>query len=184
MRDDPNNPINNDNDEFSNNEDLVNNDDLNENLEDLNENLEDLFDTEEVESQIKKILALPEIVPGHMSLDTFFENLDIFISGTAAVMINPAALAIAETVIRNMKEISEYFKDPVFMLEKPDPTTLVIEYDLAYIKSLGGDSKLEKVISLVDSIFISTSNLTINGMMMTRLIVTIEDFIKIEHMPA
>ena len=119
-----------------------------------------------------------------MSLDTFFENLDIFISGTAAVMINPAALAIAETVIRNMKEISEYFKDPVFMLEKPDPTTLVIEYDLAYIKSLGGDSKLEKIISLVDSIFISTSNLTINGMMMTRLIVTIEDFIKIEHMPA
>lgn len=178
MRDDPNNPINNDDDKFSSN------DDLNENLDDLNENLDDLFDTEEVESQIKKILKLPEIVPGHMSLDTFFENLDIFISGTAAVMINPAALAIAETVIRNMKEISEYFKDPVFMLEKPNPTTLVIEYDLAYIKSLGGDSKLEKVISLVDSIFISTSNLTINGMMMTRLIVTIEDFIKIEHMPA
>ena len=163
MRDDPNNHINNDDDKFSNNDDLVNNDELNENLEDLNENLEDLFDTEEVESQIKKILALPEIVPGHMSLDTFFENLDIFISGTAAVMINPAALAIAETVINSMKEISEYFKDPVFMLEKPDPTTLVIEYDLAYIKSLGGDSKLEKIISLVDSIFISTSNLTING---------------------
>lgn len=178
MRDDPNNPINNDNDEFNGN------DDLNDNNDDLNENLEDLFDTEEVESQIKKILALPEIVPGHMSLDTFFENLDIFISGTATVMINPAALAIAETVINSMKEISEYFKDPVFMLEKPDPTTLVIEYDLAYIKSLGGDSKLEKIISLVDSIFISTSNLTINGMMMTRLIVTIEDFIKIEHMPA
>lgn len=175
MRD---NHINNDSDEFNGN------DDLNENNDDLNENLEDLFDTEEVESQIKKILALPEIVPGHMSLDTFFENLDIFISGTAAVMINPAALAIAETVIRNMKEISEYFKDPVFMLEKPNPTTLVIEYDLAYIKSLGGDSKLEKIISLVDSIFISTSNLTINGMMMTRLIVTIEDFIKVEHMPA
>ena len=160
-----------------------NNDDPNEN-DDLNENLEDLFDTEEAESQIRKILELPEIVPGHMSLDTFFENLDIFISGTAAVMINPAALAIAETVIRNMKEISEYFKDPLFMLEKPDPTTLVIEYNLAYIRSLGGDSKLEKIISLVDSIFISTSSLTIDRMMMTRVIITIEDFIKIEHMPA
>lgn len=180
MRDDPNNNMNNlneNNDDLNNsNDDIVNNDDL-------NENLEDLFDTEEVESQIRKILELPEIVPGHMSLDTFFENLDIFISGTAAVMINPAALAIAETVIRNMKEISESFKDPVFMLEKPDPTTLVIEYDLAYIKSLGGDSKLEKIISLVDSIFISTSSLTIDRMMMTRVIVTIEDFIKIEHMP-
>lgn len=160
-----------------------NNDDLNNGMDDLNENLEDLFDTEEVESQIRKILELPEIVPGHMSLDTFFENLDIFISGTAAVMINPAALAIAETVIRNMKEISESFKDPVFMLEKPDPTTLVIEYDLAYIRSLGGDSKLEKIISLVDSIFISTSSLTIDRMIMTRVIVTIEDFIKIEHIP-
>lgn len=178
MRDDMNNHNeNNDDDEFNSN------DDPNNGMDDLNENLEDLFDTEEVESQIKKILELPEIVPGHMSLDTFFENLDIFISGTAAVMINPAALAIAETVIRNMKEISEYYKDPVFMLEKPDPTTLVIEYDLAYIKSLGGDSKLEKIISLVDSIFISTSSLTIDRMMMTRVIVTIEDFIKIEHMP-
>lgn len=159
-----------------------NNDDLNENLEDLVNN-DELFDTEEAESQIRKILELPEIVPGHMSLDTFFENLDIFISGTAAVMINPAALAIAETVIRNMKEISEYFKDPLFMLEKPDPTTLVIEYNLAYIRSLGGDSKLEKIISLVDSIFISTSSLTIDRMIMTRVIITIEDFIKIEHMP-
>ena len=64
MRDDPNNNMDN----------------FNENNDDLNENLEDLFDTEEVESQIKKILALPEIVPGHMSLDTFFDNLDIFIS--------------------------------------------------------------------------------------------------------
>lgn len=170
MRDDMNNPINNDDDEFSSNDDP-------------NNGMEDLFDSEEVESQIRKILELPEIVPGHMSLDTFFENLDIFISGTAAVMINPAALAIAETVIRNMKEISEYFKDPLFMLEKPDPTTLVIEYNLAYIRSLGGDSKLEKIISLVDSIFISTSSLTIDRMIMTRVIITIEDFIKIEHMP-
>lgn len=176
MRDDMNNLNENNDDLNENNDDLVNNDDL-------NENLEDLFDTEEAESQIRKILELPEIVPGHMSLDTFFENLDIFISGTAAVMINPAALAIAETVIRNMKEISEYFKDPLFMLEKPDPTTLVIEYNLAYIRSLGGDSKLEKIISLVDSIFISTSSLTIDRMIMTRVIITIEDFIKIEHMP-
>ena len=170
MRDDPNDKFNNI-------------DDPNSNMDDLNENPEDLFDTEEVESQIRKILELPEIVPGHMSLDTFFENLDIFISGTAAVMINPAALAIAETVIRDMKEISEYYKDPTFMLEKPDPTTLIIEYDLAYIISLGGDSKLNKIISLVDSIFISTSNLTIDGMMMTRVIIAIEDFIKMEHMP-
>lgn len=177
MRDDMNN-LNENNDDPN-----ENNDDLNENLEDLVNN-DELFDTEEAESQIRKILELPEIIPGHMSLDTFFENLDIFISGTAAVMINPAALAIAETVIRNMKEISEYFKDPLFMLEKPDPTTLVIEYNLAYIRSLGGDSKLEKIISLVDSIFISTSSLTIDRMIMTRVIITIEDFIKIEHMPA
>ena len=159
MRDDHKDPFN----DF---DDLVNNDDL--------------FDTEEVESQIEKIIELPEIRPGHMSLATFFENLDLFISGTAAAMINPAALTIAETVIKDMKEISEYYKDPTFMLEKPDPTTLVIEYDLAYIKSLGGDSKLNKIISLVDSIFISTSNLTIDGMMMTRVIITIEDFIKID----
>ena len=175
MRDDPN-------DKFNNMDDPVNNDDPNSDMEDLVNN-DDLFDTEEVESQIEKIIELPEIMPGHMSLDTFFENLDLFISGTAAVMINPAALTIAETVIRDMKEISEYFKDPVFMLEKPDPTTLIIEYDLAYIKSLGGDSKLNKIISLVDSIFISTSNLTIDGMMMTRVIIAIEDFIKIDHMP-
>lgn len=176
MRDDPNDKFNSMDDPNSNMDDPVNNDDP-------NDNLEDLFDTEEVESQIEKIIELPEIMPGHMSLDTFFENLDLFISGTAAVMINPAALAIAETVIRDMKEISEYYKDPTFMLEKPDPTTLIIEYDLAYIKSLGGDSKLNKIISLVDSIFISTSNLTIDGMMMTRVIIAIEDFIKIEHMP-
>lgn len=171
MRDDPFN-----NDEF-------NDDDPNSNMDDPNSDMDDLFDTEEVESQIEKIIELPEIMPGHMSLDTFFENLDLFISGTAAVMINPAALTIAETVIRDMKEISEYYKDPTFMLEKPDPTTLIIEYDLAYIKSLGGDSKLNKIISLVDSIFISTSNLTIDGMMMTRVIIAIEDFIKIDHMP-
>lgn len=123
-------------------------------IDDSAEGEDELFDginvtmDDDIMAQLDMASSLPEVAPGRISIDTFLKNLDAYVFGTAGLIINPVALSVKEFACKRMTEIGEYFVEPVFSVDKADPTTLSIEYEMEYISAGQARNRLDYFVQL------------------------------------